>query len=317
MISVKNLTKKYGETTALDNITFNVEKGEIVGLLGPNAAGKTTTMRILTGYFPPTSGEVIIAGKNVAEDSLYIRKNTGYLPESAPLYSDMTVDEFLDFAAEAKGLNGKTKRESKDNAINNCNLQDYAFKQLKTLSKGYKQRVGLAQAIINSPQILILDEPTVGLDPQQIKDMREIITNLSKKSTIILSSHILEEISKTCNRVIIMNKGKVLATDTPDNLSSKIEKSDRLFFELGGYKETALNIIKQTKGITECGYSNLNLNEENSFGIEALSEKSPEIRNVIIKELIAKDISVYQIKLEKLTLEQIFSAIVEEAKQTK
>ena len=310
MISVEGITKYYGEKCALDNVSFKVEKGETVGLLGPNAAGKTTTMRILTGYFPPTSGTATVAGHVLPDESLEVRKKIGYLPELVPLYTDMSVVEFLFFAGEAKGIPKCDLQKRVDSVIDDCNLNEYVYKQIKTLSKGYKQRVGLAQAIINSPEVLILDEPTVGMDPNQVMEIRGIIKKLGEKSTIVLSSHILEEVAKTCGRVIIMNRGKVLAIDTPENLSKQIETSDRIFFELMGDKEKAFNLIKSHKGINKCEYSKRDIKEDGCFAIEAYSEKSPELRSSILRSLLDNDISVCQMALEKLTLEEIFTQII-------
>lgn len=310
MISVEGITKYYGEKCALDNVSFKVDKGETVGLLGPNAAGKTTTMRILTGYFPPTSGTATVAGHILPDESLEVRKKIGYLPELVPLYTDMSVVEFLFFAAEAKRIPKCDIQKRVDSVIDDCNLNEYVYKPIKSLSKGYKQRVGLAQAIINSPEVLILDEPTVGMDPNQVMEIREIIKKLGEKSTIVLSSHILEEVAKTCGRVIIMNRGKILAIDTPENLSKQIETSDRLFFELIGDKEKAFNLIKSHKGINKCEYSKRDITEEGCFAIEAYAEKSPELRSSILRSLLDNEISVCQMALEKLTLEEIFTQII-------
>ena len=310
MISVEGITKYYGEKCALDNVSFKVEKGETVGLLGPNAAGKTTTMRILTGYFPPTSGTATVAGHVLPDESLEVRRKIGYLPELVPLYTDMSVVEFLFFAGEAKGIPKCDLQNRVDSVIDDCNLNEYVYKQIKTLSKGYKQRVGLAQAIINSPEVLILDEPTVGMDPNQVMEIRGIIKKLGEKSTIVLSSHILEEVAKTCGRVIIMNRGKVLAIDTPENLSKQIETSDRIFFELMGDKEKAFNLIKSHKGINKCEYSKRDILEEGCFAIEAYAEKSPELRSSLLRSLLDNDVSVCQMALEKLTLEEIFTQVI-------
>lgn len=310
MISVEGITKYYGDKCALDNVSFKVDKGETVGLLGPNAAGKTTTMRILTGYFPPTSGTATVAGHILPDESLEVRKKIGYLPELVPLYTDMSVIDFLFFAGEAKRIPKCDLQKRVDSVIDDCNLNEYVYKPIKSLSKGYKQRVGLAQAIINSPEVLILDEPTVGMDPNQVMEIREIIKKLGEKSTIVLSSHILEEVAKTCGRVIIMNRGKILAIDTPENLSKQIETSDRIFFELLGDKEKAFNLIKSHKGINKCEYSKRDINEYGCFAIEVYAEKSIELRTSLLHELLDNEISVCQMALEKLTLEEIFTQVI-------
>lgn len=221
MIDVKNLKKHYDTTKAVNDISFHVEKGEILGFLGPNGAGKTTTMKMLTCYLPPTDGSIHVAGHSIEEDSLAIRKSIGYLPESAPLYSEMRVDEYLDFVADMRQIPNKTKRIQE--IVEMASLQGVYKKYIDELSKGYKQRVGLAQALIHNPDILILDEPTSGLDPNQIIEIRNLIKELGKEKTIILSTHILQEVSATCTRVLIINEGKIVANDTPDNLQKAFE----------------------------------------------------------------------------------------------
>src|SRR3989338_481198 len=223
MIEVENLTKEYGEFRAVDNISFTVEKGEILGFLGPNGAGKTTVMRILTCFFPPTKGKVMVAGYNCFEDSLNVRKRIGYLPERVPLYEDMKVQDYLRFVAAIKGTPAKEVNRKAAKVMDDCGLSDVSSKLISTISGGYRQRVGIAQALVNDPEVLILDEPTVGLDPKQIKEIRSLIKELSGKHTVILSTHILPEVSILCGRVIIINKGKVVAEDRPENLATERE----------------------------------------------------------------------------------------------
>lgn len=232
MIEVENLVKDYGEFRAIDNINFTVGKGEILGFLGPNGAGKTTVMRILTCFFPPTSGKAIVAGFNCFEDSLNVRKRIGYLPQKVPLYEDMKVGDYLRFVAAIKGTPAKEVNRKAAKVMDDCGLSDVSHKLISTISGGYKQRVGIAQALVNDPEVLILDEPTVGLDPKQIKEIRSLIKELAGRHTVILSTHILPEVSILCGRVIIINKGKLVAVDKPENLAS--EGTKRMFLRIGG-----------------------------------------------------------------------------------
>lgn len=232
MIKVENLTKDYGDFRAIDNISFTVEKGEILGLLGPNGAGKTTVMRMLTCFFPPTKGRLMIAGHNCFEESLKVRKKIGYLPERVPLYEDMKVSDYLSFVARIKGMPGKEVKEKVDRIMEDCGLDNVANKLISAISRGYRQRVGIAQALVNDPEVLILDEPTVGLDPKQIIGIRDLIKKLAGKHTVILSTHILTEVSILCDRVIIINKGKVAAVDSLENLST--ESLKKMFLRIHG-----------------------------------------------------------------------------------
>lgn len=232
MIKVENLTKDYGDFRAIDNISFTVNKGEILGLLGPNGAGKTTVMRMLTCFFPPTKGTLMIAGHNCFEDSLQVRKKIGYLPERVPLYEDMKVFDYLSFVARIKGMPGRDVRQKVDRIMADCGLTSVANKLISAISRGYRQRVGIAQALVNDPEVLILDEPTVGLDPKQIIGIRELIKKLAGKHTVILSTHILSEVSILCDRVIIINKGKVAAVDSLENLSA--QSLQKMFLRVQG-----------------------------------------------------------------------------------
>jgi len=219
LIEVRGLTKKYGTFTAVDDISFTVEKGQILGFLGPNGAGKTTTMRILTGYLPPTSGTALVAGYDVQEQSMEVRRRIGYLPESPPLYNDMTVREYVDFCAALKGVPRNKRAEAVSATLEQCGLEDRVNQLIGTLSKGYRQRTGLAQALVHDPEVLILDEPTIGLDPAQIIEIRELIKGLAGNHTVILSTHILPEVSVTCQAVAIIHQGKLCAADSLENLT--------------------------------------------------------------------------------------------------
>lgn len=247
MIKVENLTKDYGEFRAIDNISFSVEKGEILGFLGPNGAGKTTVMRILTCFFPPTSGTVTVAGFNCFEDSLNVRKRIGYLPERVPLYEDMRVDDYLRFVAAIKGTPAKEVNRKVARVMDDCGLGDVSHKLISSISRGYRQRVGIAQALVNDPEVLILDEPTVGLDPKQIKEIRKLIKDLAGRHTVILSTHILPEVSILCGRVIIINKGRVVAEDRPENL--KAGGSKRMFLRIHGKAQAVERELADLGGI--------------------------------------------------------------------
>ncbi len=234
MIEVQELTKFFGATLAVDRVSFKVEKGEIIGLLGPNGSGKTTIMRILTGFFPPTSGRALIGGLDVAEHSLETRRRVGYLPENMVLYPDLSVSALLEFAARVRGLDSKTTRERMDYAIKTCGLAEVRRKLIGKLSKGYRQRVGIAQAILCDPEVLILDEPTVGLDPRQVVEIRDLIRSLAGRSTVLLSTHILPEVTMTCRRVVIIDRGRIVAQDTPEKLTAKLQGSDQSMITVAG-----------------------------------------------------------------------------------
>lgn len=234
MIQVANLCKSYGPKRAISGVTFNVKDGEILGFLGPNGAGKTTTMRILCGYLPPTSGTATIDGYDVFNDSLRARRKIGYLPESVPLYPEMTVEDYLHFMAQIRGVPRAQRRESVGRSMKLCNVDDVRSRQIGRLSRGYRQRVGIAQALVHDPPVLVLDEPTVGLDPKQITDTRQLIKNLGQSHTVLLSTHILPEVSMLCSRVVIINDGRVVAEDTPDNLTRRLRGAERIAVEVRG-----------------------------------------------------------------------------------
>jgi len=239
MIRVQNLTKVYGETVAVDHVSFHVPQGQILGLLGPNGAGKTTAMRVLTGYTPPTSGRASVGGHDVVTESREARRILGYLPENAPVYGEMTVRGFLGFFAETKGFRGAARRAAVDRAVEECGLEEAAERLLGNLSKGYRQRAALAQAVVGDPKALILDEPTVGLDPKQVRDIRSLIRKMADRRTVILSTHILPEVSLTCTRVAIIDRGRIVASGTPDNVQSDLEESNQLIALIQGPQEQA------------------------------------------------------------------------------
>lgn len=251
MITVSNLTKKYGNKTALSNVSFDVQDGEILGFLGPNGAGKSTTMNIITGYISYTDGSVNVNGFDILENPIEVKKRIGYLPEIPPLYLDMTVSEYLEFVYELKKIKTGNKEKHIQDIIDLVRIDDVKNRKIGNLSKGYRQRAGLAGALTGNPEVLILDEPTVGLDPKQIIEIRNVIKELGKKKTIILSSHILSEISAVCDRVIIINNGKLIAEDTPSNLALKLGNSRRMVFRVSGSAEITENILKSFDGISK------------------------------------------------------------------
>jgi ABC-2 type transport system ATP-binding protein len=251
MIEVHNVTKYYGQVRALHNVSFSVKKGEIVGLLGPNGSGKTTLMRILTGFFPPTEGKVVVAGLDVETSSLEVRRRLGYLPESVVLYPDMTVRAFLRFCVRVKASSSAQRHGQVERVLHECALEHMSHRLMGTLSKGYRQRVGLAQALLCDPEILILDEPTIGLDPHQVIEMRELIKRLGGKTTVLLSSHILHEVGLTCHRVVIIDKGKILAEDTAEGLSARLQGATQTLVRATGPRQEMLGTFRTLTGVRE------------------------------------------------------------------
>src|SRR3989338_1806781 len=302
MIEVENLTKYYGDYHALKGVTFSVKKGDILGFLGPNGAGKTTTMRILTCFFPPTSGKASVAGFDVFEEPLEVRKRIGYLPENVPLYKDMTVEDYLIFAAGIKGVEGKKIKGAVAKVMDECVLTDVSYKFIAELSKGYRQRVRLAQALVNEPEVLILDEPTVGLDPKQIIEIRKLIKNLAGKRTIILSTHILPEVSMTCNRVVIINKGKVVAVDTPQNLTANIHGASRLIVKVDGPAQDVISGLQKIRGINK-----VNKKESNNGISEFIldTDKGIDIRRDIAAGIVRSGWGLLELRPVEMSLEDI------------
>ena len=249
MIQVTNLVKRFGDFTAVDDISFRVEKGKILGFLGPNGAGKTTTMRILTGFMPATSGDVKIAGFDIFHQPMEARRRIGYLPEHPPLYQDLSVRYYLTFVAKIKGVKKKDIPDRVQSVAGQCGLTDVLDARIQVLSKGYKQRVGLAQALVNDPEVLVLDEPTIGLDPNQIREIRELIRVLAGEHTVILSTHILPEVTMTCDEVVIINRGKVIAADSINNLTDKAAEENRLILRVADYDNETLSLLRETPNV--------------------------------------------------------------------
>ena len=301
MIDVEGLTRYYGEKRAISDVSFHVKEGEILGMLGPNAAGKTTTMRILTCFMPPTSGKATIGGYDIFEHSMDVRRITGYLPENPPLYTDMSVTDYLDFVAKLKGID-KTKRKSEvDSVVEKAALGDVQSRIIGKLSKGYKQRVGLAQSLLNNPKIVILDEPTVGLDPKQIIEIRELIKNLRGEHTVILSSHILPEIEQTCERVVIINDGRVVAEDTPENLMLRLKGGERTQLQVEG-KES--DIKKALKSMKEIKSLEISVDQKGIVNVVVESEK--DIRKMLAKNIVSEGLGLLELSTDRFTLEDIF-----------
>ena len=304
MIRVENLTKYYGKRLAVDNISFNVEKGEVVGFLGPNAAGKTTTMRILTGFLAPTRGEVWVAGYNMLSHSLEARQRIGYCPEAAPLYTDMTVRSSLEFSARLRGLDKNRIKTRTEEVANICHLEEYIDVLIGKLSKGFRQRVGLAQTIIHEPEVLILDELTIGIDPIQVAMTRQLIKELGKERTILLSTHILPEISMTCERVIIINKGRIIAEDRIENLSSLMSGSRRIRLEVQGPYEEVVNHLRKIEGVIQVSFNGSHYIVECAAG--------QDLRGKITQTIIQGGWTLLSLESIEMSLEDIFLKLTTE-----
>jgi len=304
LIEVQDLTKAYGPVTAVDHVSFSVNEGEILGFLGPNGAGKTTTMRILTGYLPATSGTAKIAGFDVTNDSLAARRHLGYLPEAPPLYPDMSVEGYLDFVLRIKNVPPDKRRSRIADAMEKTNLSDKGPELIKRLSRGYKQRVGLAQALVHDPLVIILDEPTVGLDPKQIIEVRHLIKNLAGTHTIILSTHILPEVSMTCDRVVIINKGKIAAIDTPQNLTTQLKGAQRIFIEVEAPEKPLQELLSQIAGVGSVEVRPARTSGRMTATLEAAAGK--DVRNLVAAKIVEKGWSLYELRGVSLSLEDIF-----------
>jgi ABC-2 type transport system ATP-binding protein len=309
VIEVQNLTKRYGRFTAVDGVSFRVEKGEILGFLGPNGAGKTTTMRILTGYMPATEGKAAIAGFDVFDKPLEAKARTGYLPETPPLYPEMTVREYLLFVARIKGVAAKAVRAQVDTAMEKARVADVANRHCGKLSKGYRQRVGLAQAILHNPEVLILDEPTAGLDPKQIMETRDLIKGLAGSHTIVLSTHILPEVSQTCQRVVIINKGKVVAVDTPDNLTDRLQGAQTLYLQVDAGGADAGSALAKIPGVLTVTPGDLQ-GPITSFEIEC--QRGQDRRRELASLVVTSGWGLLELRPTRLSLEEIFLQLTTE-----
>ena len=308
MIELKNITKYYGDFPAVTNISFKIEKGEIVGLLGPNGAGKSTTMKMITGFMPPTSGELSVGGNDIVSQSIEARRRIGYLPETVPLYTDMTVYSYIEYMGLLRGLNKKNIKSKIDNVIEICKLEDYRNSLISKLSKGFRQRVGISQAIIHEPEVLVLDEPTIGIDPNQVVETRQLIKNLSGEHTLILSSHILPEVSSICERVLIIHEGEIAASDTIENLSSLMSGKNKVEADIIGSPQAIVTELEKINGVKSVQFSiNKSSNEFSTFSIE--SEINSDIRSEISKIIINNDWGLIRLQSMGMSLEDIFLQI--------
>ena len=299
MIEVDSLTKRYGRATAVDGISFKVEKGEILGFLGPNGAGKTTTMRILTCYLPPTDGQARVAGHDVFAEPMEVKKRVGYLPETPPLYPDMEVGEYLDFCAKIKGVAPGERKTRVADAVEKCRIGDVRTKLIAKLSKGYRQRVGLAQAILHNPDVLILDEPTAGLDPKQIIETRELIKALAGAHTVVLSTHILPEVSMTCGRVVIINKGRVVAEDTPENLTHRLQGAATVRLEVRGDSPDLEATLAGVSGVKSVRRAKPGVYEVDAEG-------GRDVRADLARAVVGRGLDLLSLHQSGMSLEEIF-----------
>jgi len=318
MITVSELTKRYARNTAVDHISFEVEKGQIVGFLGPNGAGKTTTMRMLTCFLPPTSGKATVAGFDVLEQPLEVKKRIGYLPEMPPLYPEMRTLEYLTFVGNLKGLSGAELRQRVETACERCAITDVKNKLLGKLSKGYRQRVGLAQALLHNPDVLILDEPTAGLDPKQINETRDLIKSLAGDHTIILSTHILSEVEQTCQQVIIINKGKLVATDSVNNLQSRARGAESVLVEIASRDGTLEAAAVRERLEKVAGVSRVTFKEARSSGatFEVENRKSSFVRGDLARAIVEAGWDLNELRPTAVSLEEIFLQLTREQSET-
>ena len=303
MIEVQHLTKRYGPTTAVDDVSFRVERGEVLGFLGPNGAGKTTTMRVLTGYMPPSEGRAIVAGYDISDQPLDAKRRTGYLPETPPLYPEMTVHDYLTFVARIKGV-PRIERKARVSAVmERTRVEDMANRHCSKLSKGYRQRVGLAQALMHNPEVLILDEPTAGLDPKQIIETRNLIKALGGDHTIILSTHILPEVSQTCQRIVIINKGRVVAVDTPENLMSRLGGSETMYVQVDAPGADVKTTLEGIPGITRVAPADA---RGSLTGFDVHSETRHDVRRELAAAIVGRGWGLLELRPLRMSLEEIF-----------
>ena len=309
MIEVQGLTKVYGNKAAVDNLTFSVEQGEVVGFLGPNGAGKTTTMRVLSCFMPPTSGSAKVAGYDIHADSIEVRRRIGYLPEHVPLYTELTVTQYLNFVAEAKAVPRVQRRQKVGEVIERCLLHDVRGRIINTLSKGYRQRVGLAQALLGDPPVLILDEPTIGLDPKQIIEIRNLIRQMQGERTVLLSTHILPEVSVVCQRVIIINEGRIVAVDTPENLTRRLQRSTQVLLQVEGPPDQVTGRLREMAGI-------LRVEMKDGGGVLGRyvveTEKDCDLRRELAHVVCSSGWGLLELRPVDMSLEDVFIRLVTE-----
>ena len=302
MIQATGLTHFYGPQPAIDEVTFNVKRGEILGFLGPNGAGKTTTMRILTGYMPPTHGQVTIGGHDVVKNSLEVRKLVGYLPETVPLYTEMPVTNYLRYMGSLRGMNNRDLKRRIPDVIELCRLNDYSKTIIGKLSKGYRQRVGIAQAILHEPELLVMDEPTIGIDPIQVVETRRLIQDLGKQQTVVLSSHILPEVSMVCERVLIIHQGHIVAEDTPENLAQTLQGVDQLQVEINGPPREVTTALRNIEGVIDVNHRN----QPDKEVYLVKSEEGLDLRDEISRVIVSNGWGLLSMQLMSMSLEDIF-----------
>lgn len=309
MIEIKNVTKKYPNITAVDHISFEVKDGEVVGLLGPNGAGKSTTMNMITGFIEPTEGQIIVNGFDIAKKPKKAKKQIGYMPEGTPLYTELTVKEFVSYMAELKGVKSKQRKEMVKRIISEVGLENVQNKMIRNLSRGYKQRVSMAGALVGDPDVIILDEPTVGLDPKQITEIRNLIKELGKKHTVILSSHILSEVSQICERVVIINHGKIVAIDTPENLENKTKEKNTILVTVEDPKENMKHLQETVTEISEVKFMKDNEDGTKQYAISSLGEI--DLRKKLFEVLPKQEIVIFELKKSESTLEDAFIKLID------
>ena len=315
MIEVKNVTKKYGSITAVDNISFTVKDGEVIGFLGPNGAGKSTTMNMITGFIEPSEGNIIINGNDISKKAKKAKRQIGYMPENVPLYYELTVKEFVKYMAELKKMPRKQRKEDIQKVLKQTGLEEVQNKLIKNLSRGYKQRVSLAGALIGNPEVLILDEQTVGLDPKQIIEIRNLIRELGKEHTVILSTHILPEVSQICEKVIIINEGKIVAIDTPEHLEEKTKEENVLLLTVEDRQEHMENIKEQLEKVKEIKM--IKDNEDGTKQYMITSDADVDLRKKLFEVLPKQNITIFELKKAETTLEDAFIRLINEKEENK
>ena len=308
MIQVEDITKKYGDFTAVDKINFEIEEGEVVGFLGPNGAGKSTTMNMITGFIEPTSGRILVDGYDISKKPQKAKRQIGYMPEGVPLYSDLTVKEFVTYMAELKGVKRKEKKAMVQKVIEETGLLEVQNQLTRNISRGYKQRVSMAGALVSNPKVIILDEPTVGLDPKQVTEIRALIKKLGKDHTVILSSHILSEVSQICNRVIIINKGKIVAVDTPENLERKVVNGNSIYVTVEDLENKMETIKEKLESVQEITLVSENEDKTKKYMLTA--EEGVELRKKVFETFAKEGITIFEMKKVDATLEDAFMKLI-------
>lgn len=313
MIEIKNVTKKYPNITAVDHINFEVKDGEVVGFLGPNGAGKSTTMNMITGFIEPTEGQIIVNGYDISKKPRKAKKQIGYMPEGTPLYTELTVREFVSYMADLKSVKSNQRKEMVEKTISETGLKEVENKLIRNLSRGYKQRVSLAGALVGEPEVIILDEPTVGLDPKQITEIRNLIKNLGKKHTVILSSHILSEVSQICERVVIINHGKIVAIDTPENLENKTKEKNTIIVTVEDPKNNMKDLQENVAEIEEIKF--LKDNEDGTKQYAISSSNEVDLRKKLFDILPKQEMTIFELKKSEATLEDAFIKLIDKASE--